>query len=88
MQEVFCAVSSTFLYPEAIRSALTYPLDSDLSVGKRYPPFIQLGPNVQKIKYGSVTNILVTLSEVMIVDYFGYVPHPFDLDFPQAFKLV
>ena len=46
MQEVFCAVSSTFLYSEAIRSALTYPLDSDLSVGKRYPPFIQLVPNV------------------------------------------
>ena len=46
MQEVFCAVSSTFLNSEAIRSALTYPLDSDLSVGKRYPPFIQLGPNV------------------------------------------
>ena len=28
MQEVFCAVSSTFLYSEAIRSALTYPLES------------------------------------------------------------
>ena len=38
MQEVFCAVSSTFLYSEAIRSALTYPLDSDLSVGKRIRP--------------------------------------------------
>ena len=46
MQEVFCAVSSTFLHPEAISTALTYPLDSDLSVGKRYPPFIQLGLNV------------------------------------------
>ena len=30
----------------AMRFAITYPLDSDLSVGYCYPPFIQLGPGV------------------------------------------
>ena len=36
------------LYPvdNAIRFAITYPLDSDLSVGQCYSPFIQLGPDV------------------------------------------
>ena len=29
-----------------MRFAITYPLDSDLSVGYCYPPFIQLGPGV------------------------------------------
>ena len=34
------------LYPvdNATRFAITYPQDSDLSVGQRYPPSIQLGP--------------------------------------------
>ena len=34
------------LYPvgKAICFAITYPSDSDLSVGLRYPPFKQLGP--------------------------------------------
>ena len=29
--------------------AMTYPLDSDLSGGKRYPSFEQLGPGVQVV---------------------------------------
>ena len=38
------------LYPvdNAIRFAITYRLDSDFSVGWRYPPFVQLGPNVYR----------------------------------------
>ena len=34
-----------FLVDNTTRFVITYPLDSDLSVGKRYPPFIQLGPD-------------------------------------------
>ena len=30
-----------------------YPLDRDLSTGKRYPPFEQLGPELQEL-YGQV----------------------------------
>ena len=35
------------LYPvdNAVRFAITYPLDSDLSLGERFPPFTQLGPD-------------------------------------------
>ena len=34
-----------FLVDNTTRFVITYPLDSDLSVGQRYPPFIQLGPD-------------------------------------------
>ena len=34
-----------FLVDNTTRFLITYPLDSDLSVGQRYPPFIQLGPD-------------------------------------------
>ena len=35
------------VYPvdSAARFAVPHPLDSDLSVGQRYPPFTQLGPD-------------------------------------------
>ena len=37
----------------AMRFAITCPLDSDLSVGYCYPPFIQLGPQVFAFFYSA-----------------------------------
>ena len=50
----------------------TYPLDSDLSVGLRYPPFEQLGPDKKTDKFAmqlSASIKKINLSAFLFINY-------------------
>ena len=66
----FCLVDSV------VRFAITYPLDSDLSVGYRYPTYIKLGPE----------HYLKTCMYILLISNKSFDPHTRRLNEPPNWQ--